>query len=224
LIYKNNLIAYDRKTNSNWSQMKALGVKGPLAGEEPQTYQLIEMKWKTWKEAFPTSKVLAGNQTTDFNYERYPYGGDYPSNNNSILFPIGREDDRLERKTLAHGVYYKSTLSVFPIKDFPDEISVNNRFVKGSNIVVIGSSDAQLAVTYSSKRDDGTTLNFEKVPDQLPVVMKDAEGTKWNIFGEAVSGPREGEKLTRIPSYNAYWFAWVDFFGAGPREPFIVRP
>lgn len=54
--------------------------------------------------------------------------------------------------------------------------------------------------------------------------MEDEEGNLWNVFGECVAGPRSGEKLNRIPSYNAYWFAWVDFFGDNLRAPIIVFP
>ena len=42
--------------------------------------------------------------------------------------------------------------------------------------------------------------------------MKDQEGNKWNIFGEAVEGPRTGSQLTATSSYNAYWFAWGTFW------------
>ena len=54
---------------------------------------------------------------------------------------------------------------------------------------------------------DGTLLAFSAVDGELPVIMVDNEGTKWDIFGNAVSGPRVGEKLTPARSFTAYWFA-----------------
>ena len=42
--------------------------------------------------------------------------------------------------------------------------------------------------------------------------MSDTEGNTWDIFGNAVSGPRAGEQLARTTSYTAMWFAWAAFF------------
>ncbi|MDZ7682712.1 MAG: DUF3179 domain-containing protein [Fodinibius sp.] len=224
LIYKNNLIAYDRNTNSYWSQMKASSVKGVHSGDRLQTIHLIEMQWEAWQKAFPNSKVLTGNGNKTLSYEQYLYGGDYPSNNQRILFPIGQEDDRLDRKTLAHGLYYNSDLIVFPIKNFQNELTVSNKSISSTDIVLIGNRKHKLATSYSRILDDGTELSFEKVTDSFPIVMQDDSGTNWNIFGEAVNGPLKGKSLTPLPSYNAYWFAWVDFFKSGPKTPVIAIP
>jgi hypothetical protein len=42
--------------------------------------------------------------------------------------------------------------------------------------------------------------------------MVDNEGTKWNIFGVGVSGPRAGQKLIPTRSFISYWFAWAAFY------------
>lgn len=223
-IHRNNLIAYDRKTESFWSQMLNLSVKGPMKGESRKTYQLIETTWSAWKAAFPESFVLTGNTGYDWNYLTNPYGNNYPNDDNNIVFPIEREDDRLERKTLAHGLFYNSSLHIFPIKEFPDEIKVINRIIAGTNVVVLGSAKHELVIAFSRKLDDGTLLTFRETSKQLPVIMEDDEGTIWNIFGEAVEGLRKGTTLNSVPSYNAYWFAWADFFGSNPKDPKIVTP
>ncbi|MDX1617745.1 MAG: DUF3179 domain-containing (seleno)protein, partial [Balneolaceae bacterium] len=53
---------------------------------------------------------------------------------------------------------------------------------------------------------------LQAVQGQLPVVMTDQEGNRWDLFGYAVDGPRAGERLTPTLSYSGYWFAWADFF------------
>jgi hypothetical protein len=42
--------------------------------------------------------------------------------------------------------------------------------------------------------------------------MQDNEGSVWDVFGNAVSGPRAGEQLAMTNSYTAMWFAWAAFF------------
>lgn len=223
LIHKNNLIAYDRNSNSYWSQMMVQSIKGPEMGATPETYHLIEMKWSSWKEAFPNSEVLSGVSGFESNYQTPPYGN-YPNDNESILFPIEREDDRLERKTYGHGIFYNSSLQVIPIEGFSEQGDIVNINVNGEEIIVIGNSEHKIAVSFYRKLSDGTLLNLQPVPGEFPVIMKDDEGSKWNVFGEAVSGPRKGVELNPVPSYNAYWFAWADFYGQGPKEPRVVYP
>jgi hypothetical protein len=55
-------------------------------------------------------------------------------------------------------------------------------------------------------------LDFTFTQDELPLVMVDNEGNKWDIFGEAIEGPRAGESLHHMKSFIAYWFAWAAFY------------
>lgn len=212
LIHKNNLIAYDRKTNSNWSQMLNKSVSGPFKGTETQTVQLVEMTWGTFKEAFPDAKVLNKNTGYDRNYDLYLYGADYPEDNDRILFPIYNEDPRFEKKTLVHGIKYDPESKVYPIDSFSSNLQVTHDIVAGKGVVVVGSSNMGMVISFERTLADGTELEFKPVEGNLPIVMEDQEGTRWNIFGEAVSGPRQGQKLVATPNFNAYWFAWADFF------------
>lgn len=214
LIHKNNLIAYDRKTGSYWSQMKNKSINGDLKGTEAETLQLVEMTWGSWKKAFPNSQVLNTNTGYNRNYNKYLYGADYSEDHDRILFPIYTEDDRLERKVLAHSINYGFLSKTYPIRDFSKSIQVINDDFEGNKLVIAGSSELEMAVSFERIVEDGTELQFEAVTDDLPVIMEDQEGNRWNLFGEAVSGPRQGEKLTPAPGYNAYWFALADFFNS----------
>ena len=80
-----------------------------------------------------------------------------------------------------------------------------------NKIVVIGSNTLNLGMVYNRTLPDGTLLDFTSVADQLPVVMSDTEGNRWDISGLAVSGPRSGQKLSHPKSYIGYWFAWGAF-------------
>ncbi|MDZ7720544.1 MAG: DUF3179 domain-containing protein [Balneolaceae bacterium] len=218
LLYRNNLIMYDRKTDSNWSQMQLRAVNGALSGIEGETIQVVESTWKTWKEIYPEAKVLTTNTGFSRNYSGYAYGQGYLVNDNQFVFQPKRDDDRLENKTIVHAVMESefrgelTVMRIYPIKKLTDEIQVIQEKFRGKNIVFAGSSSDQLAVSFINKTQDGSILDFEPVQDELPIVMKDNEGNQWNIFGEAVSGPRTGERLTATRSYNGYWFAFADFY------------
>jgi hypothetical protein len=48
-IFRNNLVAYDRETESFWVQMRMRAVHGPRMGESIEQLKMIETKWETWK-------------------------------------------------------------------------------------------------------------------------------------------------------------------------------
>lgn len=220
LIYKNNLIPFDRESSSYWSQMLIQAVHGEQKEKKPDFIHVVEMKWGTWKKAFPNSKVLSRDTGFGETYSRHLYGSDYDTNNDAILFPIENEDNRLPRKQRIHGILAGSVEKAYSISKFPEQIGITHEAVGGQQIVVAGSSQLNLAVSFL-RIVDGTTLTFSPVNNNLPIIMKDQEGTSWNVFGEAVSGPRTGARLTSTRSYNAYWFAWVDFFPRTQLNDFI---
>ena len=59
LVYNSNLMPYDRRTDSYWSQMKNLAVNGPLAGMAIETYPIVETTWETWQEMYPETRVVS---------------------------------------------------------------------------------------------------------------------------------------------------------------------
>jgi len=218
LLFRNNLIMYDRRTDSNWSQMQLRSVNGALSGRDGETIQVVESTWETWKQMYPDAQVLTTDTGFSRNYSGFAYGRTYLTNNNSFIFQPKRNDNRLENKTIVHAVMESefrgedTVMRIYPIKDLSADIQVIQESFRGRDIVFAGSSAEQIGVSFFRSTQDGAVLEFEPVQGELPVIMEDNEGNRWNIFGEAVSGPRAGERLTTTESYNGYWFAFADFY------------
>ncbi|MBI4546530.1 MAG: DUF3179 domain-containing protein [Ignavibacteriae bacterium] len=210
LLYNSNLIPYDRQTNSNWSQMLMKSVNGRLIGTVVQTMPLLETRWDTWKTMFPETKVVSTETGYDRSYGTYPYGSYRTSD--FLIFPISNDDRRLPRKERVHGVIVGNKTRVYQITSFSDSITTINDTFNGTELIVVGSHLLNFAVAYERTLSSGTELTFSPVQHALPVVMIDTEGTKWDIFGKAVSGARAGTQLKPLRSYTAYWFAWGTFF------------
>jgi len=216
LLFNSNLILYDRETDSYWSQMLAESVRGPRAGEEARRLAVVETTWGNWRTMYPDSLVMDTQTGFSRDYTRYPYGSFRTDNN--LIFPVSDRDERLHLKTRVLGVRIDEFSKVYPVERFTDQVEVINEVNNG--YVVVGSSGRNFAMAFNAVLDDGTQLTFEAVADGGPVVMEDQEGTRWDIFGRAVSGMREGEQLEPMFSYIAYWFAWAAFFpGAEVYEP-----
>ncbi|MDH3892808.1 MAG: DUF3179 domain-containing protein [candidate division Zixibacteria bacterium] len=218
LLYNTNLIPYDRASGSNWSQMKLLSVNGNLAGKSAELFPVVETGWDTWKKMYPQAPVVSTNTGYSRSYGRYPYG-DYRTNDNRLLFPVDNDDGRLDRKERVLGVIVGSTSKVYPINQFPADISVVTDTINGRSHVVVGSSRLNFAVAFQDQTSDGTRLSFSPLQDELPSIMIDDEGTTWDVFGYGISGPRAGEQLTQSRSFVAYWFAWAAFYPGAAIHP-----
>lgn len=210
LLYNSNLILYDRETDSNWSQMLYLCVSRSQIGQEAAPFHVIETSWQTWKQMFPQSQVMSNDTGFNRNYHVYPYG-DYKTSD-ALLFSVANTDSRLHKKERVLGVIVDDKAKVYQIKTFNDPVDVVNDSFRGVDVVIAGSAARNFAVAFERKLSDGTLLSFEGVDDGLPVVMKDQEGTSWDVFGNGISGPRQGTGLKPIRSIVGYWFAWAAFY------------
>lgn len=210
LLYNSNLIPFDRGTGSHWSQMKLQCVNGPLTGEFAKTYQVLETTWKSWKELYRETSVLSSSTGYSRPYGKYPYG-DYKQTD-QLIFPVRHDDTRLQRKERVLGVLVGEKTKVYPLANFSDSLSVMNETLNGVSIVVVGSSGGNFAASFEARLVDETLLTFTPVPDRLPIVMIDQEGTTWDIFGRGIVGPRAGKQLRPTRSFIAYWFAWGAFY------------
>ncbi len=211
LLYNSNLIPYDRKTDSNWSQIRLDCVNGELRGKDVETFPLIETTWKTWKEMYPSSTVVSQETGHDRNYGRYPYGN-YRTAHDYLIFPVANEDDRLPNKERVLGIVLSGNVRVYSFAGFGDTVSVINDELNGRNVVVAGNKEDNFMVSYFNDPGDGSTLSFSAVQGQYPVVMTDGEGNMWDVNGRAVAGPRKDARLSPASSFIGYWFSFAAFY------------
>lgn len=210
LLYNSNIIPYDRESDSNWSQLLLQSVNGQLKGTDAQTYNLVETTWGTWKNAYPSTKVVSTSTGFSRNYDRYPYGS-YKTNDN-LIFPINNSDDRLHKKERVLGIIVNESMIVYRFDSFENSISLINDEFRSKKLVVAGSKNLNLIVAFNRELTDGTTLVFEPLQNELPAVLLDNEGTRWDIFGRGISGPRAGQQLEQETQMMGYWFSFAAFY------------
>lgn len=218
LIFRNNLIAYDRKTGSLWSQMRLRAIHGEHLGASIDPLNVLDTTWETWKAMYPDSRVLNTDTGYSRDYEKYAYGRTYAEMDGVILFPtVNRTDTRLNAKDRVHGIFTEDSLDedssvrVYEYNSFGEDVKTIHDEFQGEKFVIVGSTKLSFVIAYKSELN-GEDLEFEPVQDELPVVMVDQSGTKWNVFGEAISGPNTGNRLFAAKSYSGYWFAFRDMF------------
>jgi hypothetical protein len=210
LLYNSNIIPYDRATDSNWSQLLLKSVNGNLKGTQPIIHNLVETTWKTWKTMYPNSKVLSLSTSFNRNYGNYPYGS-YKTNG-TLLFPVSNSDSRVSLKERVLAVIDNEKAKAFRFSQLDANEDLISTSFNNKNLVIAGSKSANLMVAFNTKLADGTVLEFQKTNSPLPALLDDDEGNTWDVFGKAIAGPREGQKLFPVPQMMGYWFSFAAFY------------
>ncbi len=213
LLYNSNLILYDRETDSNWSQIMLRAVQGEMRSTDAKTFQLVETTWSSWKAMYPETTVLSTETGYSRPYGNYPYG-DYRTNHSYFLFPFSPADNRLDAKERVHGVISHGKAKAYRLETFAGGLMVIEDEFQGSPIVIAGHKEKNYIVSFKRTLTDDTVLSFNPSQPNSPEseIMTDNEGNTWNVFGEAVSGPRTGQHLTPTTSFMGFWFAWGAFY------------
>ncbi len=200
-LYHDNLMPYELNSESIWSQMLNTGVRGSHKSLEVKTYQLIETTWFHVHTYFPEAHVF------DFEFKSGP-----SNNGGSRVGPLAggllksSAMDDLPLGKQVFGIQGLKGIEIFLYSHFPDSVRLINITVATQQLVVAGSTDLGFIVAF--ERDYVMT----PVQGSFPVIMEDESGSRWNIFGEAVSGPRKGERMASPTSYFARGWAMQAIF------------
>lgn len=86
LLYRSDLLMYDRGTESLWSQISAEAVTGPLLGRRLRLLRSRMDEWGRWKREHPGTTVLSRRTGHRRDYDRSPYAGYAQSSD--VMFPV----------------------------------------------------------------------------------------------------------------------------------------
>lgn len=205
-LYNSDMLMYDRKTDSYWSQLTGTAVVGELTGRRLEIYPSELLPWADWMAAYPDSEVLTRETGHNRDYDNLPYAGYDESS--SIWFPVTETDDRLHEKTRVTGV----ELSLTNFGAYPDEIVAEhgpiNDELSGEPLLVFANPLSGDNVVVFRRSVDGRTLTFVEGDGFL---TDDETGSQWNYDGLAVSGELEGAQMEAVPTIKGFWFAWFAF-------------
>lgn len=207
LLYNTNLILYDRKTDSNWSQLKLQCVNGALKGDEPALVNVVETNWKTWRTLYPNTKVLSLDTGFSRNYNNYPYG-DYKTNQNFFIFAASPSNDALPNKERLYAIMDEDVAKVYQFQKFIGGKAIKQLF-NGKEYLVVGNENIINSFELNASQ---SSLTFEFSFTNGEQFFADNEGNKWSVFGKAIEGPRTGEVLKASKSVVSFWFAIAAFY------------
>ncbi len=220
-----DLIMYDRQTKSWWQQFTGEAIVGELTGEKLTFLPAQIVSWAVFKQQYPEGQSLSRDTGYGRAYGRNPYVGYDTISSTPFLFE-GVVDGRLPAMARVVAVALPGDGGLTEYVAYPFDLLQQEKVVndsrQGLDLVVfwkegtasalgadtIAEADSVGSTGVFSRDLDGQTLTFEAEGE----LFRDQEtGSLWNLFGQAVSGPLQGQQLEKLVSHEYFWFSWAAF-------------
>jgi len=212
-LVNNNLIMYDRQTQSYWPQILGEAITGPLRSTlKLEAFPVYWAEWADAAKAYPSAEVLSRETGFFKPYGRDPYGN-YPGGrgyyfSDGLLFSLMHEDDRLGLKQPIIGIKTACGTAALP----------KNRLTTDRPVLNLTVADAPVVVFYDEALD--TVRSFSRVNGDTVLTFASRDGnivdlntgSVWTKAGQAVSGKWAGSQLNWVESMESFWFAWIAFY------------
>ncbi|MES0370851.1 MAG: DUF3179 domain-containing protein [Mariprofundaceae bacterium] len=149
LLYQSDVLLYDHKTESLWSQIMHQAVAGPRAGELLKRYPLIHTTWREWKSLHPETLALSRHTGYHRNYAQNPYAG--YENTKDIYFGVTNQDSRLHPKAWVAGIVLNNKARAWPLDAVKEKeiiretwqgIPLEIRYSESGNRIIISHRDS----------------------------------------------------------------------------------
>jgi hypothetical protein len=214
LLFENNLVMFDRETESLWVQMLMGAQCGPERGAPLFRIPVVETTWGHWKALHPATAVITDQTGFDRPYGAYPFGGYDEPDNDVTLLPSSPWNRKRPPKELTLGVKVGLAAAAYPfgvLEELGPVAAVNDQ-VGPQPILVTWVGAARTARAFA-RRVGGRALSFD-VAEASILTFRDREtGSTWDAGGEAVSGPLRGERLKPLEdAWTLFWFAWSVYY------------
>ncbi len=114
LLHESNLVMYDDKTESLWSQASGKAIVGDFTGTQLKLFPSSLITFEQFSQNHSDGLVLSDETGHFRNYEFYPYGS--YERNASIYFPISDFDNSLPAKEIVFAIPLENAVALFPFE------------------------------------------------------------------------------------------------------------
>lgn len=111
LLYNSDVLLYDRKTQSLWSQILAKAISGKRVGEKLSVIPTMLTSWQDWKDKNPNTTVLSTDTGFIRDYTKSPYTGYELSS--AIYFPIEFRSKSFHPKSRVLGLEWQGKYKAY---------------------------------------------------------------------------------------------------------------
>lgn len=206
-LVNNNLIMYDRATETWWPQMLATAIPGPW-NEAPETrslhqFPVVWTTWEHWQLTYPETKLLSRETGFARDYDRDPYGSynprsGYYAREQAPMFPALSPDDKLFPDIPPKEV-------VIGARTPDGATAIKKSHLKDDGVVEGTLAEEPILFVYSETLESGYSYQN---PDEKSFEYQ--EGKVVDVNGTAYAAA--DLPLEKLLAFDAMWFAWKGFY------------
>jgi len=143
LLYNSDVLMYDRKTETLWSQMMMEAVSGKLKGHKLQLIDTYNTTWKAWRKKHPGTLVLSDQTGFNRDYSRTPYR-DYEKRE-SVFFPISNKNSDYHAKEMVLGIVVNGSYRAYPYSELAKSNSPVKDNFNGLELLIAYDAESKSA-------------------------------------------------------------------------------
>ncbi len=114
-LWQSNLVLYDRKTDTLWSQILGEAIVGELTGTKLKVLASDQILYGAWKKAHPDGQILGRPEGSRRFYGVNPYGSFYSVANFSLQM-VKNIDSRLANDAFVFGLIFDGVAKAYNIE------------------------------------------------------------------------------------------------------------
>lgn len=205
MLWRDNLIMYDRQSDSWWSQADGKAIQGPRRGAQLVQMPSDLMPFAEWRALHPGTLVLSSGVRADRDrYETYHESRDIGVTGRTRSAGALDGKARIVGFRLDERAFAVDLARLTPPRMLQADAA-------GTPVIVVLSPDggtARVFVAATHRFSVATTSSSGRLE-----LQDAASGSIWDAFsGTARTGPLAGAHLEPVPAHLSYWFSWHSFF------------
>jgi hypothetical protein len=157
LLYNNDLVFYDKETDSLWSQIERRAISGPMAGVMLEQLVLDHTTWQAWLSKHPDTLVLSDDQGFKRNYRHDPYTG-YDTSSQLFFKTLHETPKDFHTKERVLGISISGAAKAYPFSElnkngkasFQDELADTRFTVRWDSTAQSATLESELGEPLAS--------------------------------------------------------------------------
>jgi len=226
ILMHNDMVMYDRQTETWWEQLMGEAIVGELAGTELKMMRALIISAKDYFDRYPDGLILSPSDITTITKRHnhrpfYHMDHDKRSIDTSYYLPE-KIDPRLPPLERVLDIHVEGHTKIYPFEEIAKKQVINDVFdnmnfvifYHGETVSVLdedklSKSKRTGSATAFRSNLDGVNYTFHKAGNYF---MDDQTGSTWDITGYCKEGTLKGKQLWILPHSNHFAFAYLAFF------------
>ncbi len=158
LLYNSDVLLYDRKTESLWSQIMGKSISGDAAGTPLELIPANHTTWKNWRTEHANTIVLSTDTGSKRDYTKTPYTR-YESSD-KLMFPVSQSKPLFKNKEKVIGIEIDGKFKAYPFSKLKKiKGDLNDQF-NGKELVVKFDKASQSAQIFDESGNELPTITM----------------------------------------------------------------